>query len=156
MSQGYEIVALQPQHVMTVRMDIEPAHMAKALSEILPEVWQHIAKSGGMAAGPAFSRSEMTPGGLLGLEAGFPVAMPLPAQGQIQPKELPGGDAARAVHMGEYVDIPKTRKALLQWVLELGREPAGPAWSCFVNDPAHHPDPAKWQTDIYLPLRPTA
>ena len=30
MSKGYEIVALQPQHVMTVRMDIEPAHMAKA------------------------------------------------------------------------------------------------------------------------------
>ena len=82
-----------------------------------------------MASGPAFSRSEMTPGGLLGLEAGFPVAAPLPAQGHIQPKELPGGDAARAVHMGEYVDIPKTRIALLQWVLELG---ARTRWSGLV------------------------
>jgi effector-binding domain-containing protein len=156
MSKSYEIVALHPQHVMTIRMDIEPAHMASALSEILPEVWQYVAKAGGMAVGPAFSRSEMTPGGLLGLEAGFPVAAPLPPQGRIQPKELPGGDVARAVHMGEYVDIPKTRKTLLQWVLDHGREPAGPAWSSFVNDSAHHSDPAQWQTDIYLPLRPTA
>ena len=156
MSKGYEIVGLQSQHVMTIRRDIEPTHMARALSEILPEVWQHVAKCGGMAVGPAFSRTEMTPGGLLGLEAGFPVAAPVPALGQIQPKELPGGDAAKAVHMGEYVNIPHTRKELLHWVLEQGREPAGPAWSCFVNDPAHHSDPAKWETHIYLPLRPKA
>jgi effector-binding domain-containing protein len=154
MSKAFQIVHLEAQHVISVRMDIEPANMAKTLSEILPEIWQYIAKAGGIAAGPAFCRSEMTPGGLLGLEAGFPVAAPLPAQGHIQPKELPGGDAAKAVHMGDYVEIPKTRKALLQWVLEEGREPAGPAWSTFVNDPAHHSDPSKWQTDIYLPLRP--
>ena len=150
----YAIVPVRSQHVMTVRTDIDPLILAAALGEILPEVLQHVTKFGGTPAGPAFCRSDMTPGGLLGLEAGYPVAAPLPAQGRIQPKELPGGEAARTVHVGHYSEIAKTGTSLLQWVLVQRREPAGPAWWSFVTDPGTELDTSRWRTEIYLPLRP--
>ncbi len=153
MPTDFAIVPVKSQHVMTVRTDIDPLLLAAALIEILPEVFQHVTKCGGQPAGPAFCRSDMTPGGLLGMEAGYPVVAPLPAQGRIQPKVLPGCDAARAVHVGDYSEIAKTGSALLQWVLGQRREPAGPAWWSFVTDPAER-DVAKRQTEIYLPLRP--
>jgi effector-binding domain-containing protein len=153
MPPAFEIVRLQAQHIMSIRLDIDPAELAKSLGEIFPEIWRYIANAKTTPTGPPFSRTEMTPGGLLGMEAGLPVAAPLPAQGRIQPKELPGGDAARAVHIGPYAEIPKTQAALLQWALDQGREPAGPAWLSFVTDPGTQPDPTKWQTEIFLPLR---
>ena len=74
MKSGFEIVQLHSQHVMTVRMDIDPTAIAKTLGEIFGEVCRYIADAGSSPAGPPFSRSEMTPGGLLGMEAGLPVA----------------------------------------------------------------------------------
>ncbi len=39
--------------------------------------------------------------------------------------------------------------------MEPGVLPAGPAaapWESYVTDPAQHPDPADWRTEVYWPL----
>ncbi len=34
---------------------------------------------------------------------------------------------------------------------ENGLRPAGAPWEWYVTDPAEHPDPADWRTEIYWP-----
>jgi AraC family transcriptional regulator len=34
-----------------------------------------------------------------------------------------------------------------------GLEPAGAPWEVYVTDPGAEPDPSKWRTDIFFPVR---
>ena len=39
-----------------------------------------------------------------------------------------------------------------QWIAAEGLQSAGPAWEIYVTDPADHPDPADWRTELCWPL----
>jgi effector-binding domain-containing protein len=35
-----------------------------------------------------------------------------------------------------------------------GFTPAGPPWESYITDPAEHPDPKDWQTEVLWPIQP--
>ena len=136
-------------------MDGIPAFMDAAF----PELFAAIGAAGLVPGGPPFSRYFGFGPDRVELELGVPLA-PEPGGpqrsfdglGRVQPGELPGGQVAVAWHVGPYDTIAATYEKLIAWVAEQGREPAGAMWEVYWSDPSAEPDPAKWRTEVILPL----
>ncbi len=57
------------------------------------------------------------------------------------------------MHVGPYDTIGATWDAMGNWVEEQGRAPADPAWESYLTDPSEEPNPARWMTEVYMPVR---
>jgi effector-binding domain-containing protein len=154
MSDQFSIQQRAPQPVMSIQADTAPGTFEAKLMELLPEVRRYVLGVGGQQAGPAFSRTHSSEKGILHIEAGIPVAAVVAPQGRIQAGELPGGPMAVAVHVGPYSELFKSYQALAGWITAQGREPAGTGWVSYTLNFRQEPDPARWQTEICIPLRP--
>jgi effector-binding domain-containing protein len=82
-----------------------------------------------------------------------PVRRRFAATGRVHPYTLAGGTVAVAQHWGPYEAIGESYDELGRWVSEHGRQPAGPMWEMYWTDPESEPDPAKWRTEIFWPVR---
>jgi len=57
-----------------------------------------------------------------------------------------------AVSLKKKDKLQDTYAALERWMQEQGVRAAGAPWESYITDPAEHPDPASWRTEIYWPL----
>jgi len=93
------------------------------------------------------------PEGIIVIRAGVPVAEKLKGHKNIEYFELPEGKAVYAKHFGGY-DTGNTHYAIDDFMkankIE-GNEKF--IWEVYVTDPFTEPDTAKWETDIYYPLK---
>jgi AraC family transcriptional regulator len=146
------LVRRDPQPVLLVRRRVPIDALQPTLAECLPAVFGHCVAHGIAMAGPPFTRYVEVGPGMLTVECGVPVVEPGAAgAGEIQGGELPGGDLAVAVHRGPYERLRETHGAIEQWIEASGLKAAGPAWETYLTDPAEHPDPADWRTEVCWP-----
>jgi AraC family transcriptional regulator len=73
------------------------------------------------------------------------------SEGDIIASELPGGDAAVAIHAGAYERLEGTHAVVATW-LEAQKLDAGAPWEVYVTDPGEKPDPADWRTEVVYPI----
>jgi effector-binding domain-containing protein len=101
--------------------------------------------------------------GLMTLEPGMRVVLPegspagVPTEdvaGEARRDVLPGGPAATTIHTGPYDQLGGAYAALEKWMATEGFAPAGPPWESYITDPAEHPDPKDWQTEVLWPIQP--
>jgi effector-binding domain-containing protein len=85
------------------------------------------------------------------VECGVQVAGPFADVGEVQCRELPGGEVATAAHWGPYARLGETHSAVVEWVRANGRRLAGVGWEVY-GDP--DVDPAKTRTDVCHLLTP--
>jgi AraC family transcriptional regulator len=156
---SYEIRLEILRATPTLYKRFQAAHdqVGARLAEVLPAVNGYAMQGGGTPAGAPYTRYlDMTDDGFE-LEAGLPVAAPGKGQGDgendIRAGELPAGPAAVTWHVGPYEGLGEAHRALVEWASKNHRTPAGPPWECYVTDPGQEPDPQKWRTQVFLPLR---
>jgi AraC family transcriptional regulator len=143
---------LQPQHALIVKRRVARSQIAATIAESLGKTFPYALQNGLAIAGRPFVRySEVGPG-LMTMEAGTPLASPDPGAGEIEPITLPGGPAAVAIHMGPYDTLQDTYAAMERWMQQEGVRAAGAPWESYITDPAEHPDPATWRTDVFWPI----
>lgn len=148
---GIETTKAQP--VASIRVKTTPDKISTTLAELLPEVMRHLDRSGVQPAGPPFSRYHTRGAGEIDLEAGIPVAKPIAGEARVQAGELPAGKAAMTWHVGDYRLLHQTYAFLERWMKANQHAPSGAPWEFYVQDPAKNPDPAKWQTQIFWPIK---
>ena len=112
-----------------------------------------LAHTGVQPVGPPFSRFRRLDDGRFAVEAGFPVASPIDASGDVRGSSLPAGRVARTMHVGDYDEMEPAYDALASWVREQGGELVGDAWEIYYSDPEEEPDPKSWRTEIVQPYR---
>jgi effector-binding domain-containing protein len=150
---------IKAQPVMSIRGQTSPTALSATIGEYLREVGRYVQGAGGKVAGPVFTRYHRRSGADgahpddIELEAGVPVDRALPGDGRVRAGELPAGLAVSTVHLGPYDQLPAASEALATWVQENGREPAGPPWEFYLNDPTTT-EPAQWKTEVLQPLMP--
>lgn len=143
---------LQPQHAVVVKRRVARSQIAETIAESLGKTFPYALQNGLAIAGRPFVRySEVGPG-LMTMETGTPLASPDPGTGEIEPITLPGGPAAVAIHMGPYDKLQDTYAAMERWMQQQGVRAAGAPWESYITDPADHPDPATWRTDVFWPI----
>jgi len=93
------------------------------------------------------------PEGMILVEAGIPLATGIEGEDVIQASSTPGGKAVKAVYMGPYEKMAVVYEALEQYIKVMQLEPLGLAYEVYITDPQKEPDPAKWETHVYFPLK---
>jgi AraC family transcriptional regulator len=143
---------LQPQPAVVVKRRVARSEIAKTIAESLGKTYPYALQNGLAIAGRPFVRYSDVGPGLMTMETGTPLAAPDAGAGDIEPITLPGGPVAVAVHMGPYDKLQDTYAAIERWMQERGVRAAGAPWESYITDPAEHPDPANWRTDVFWPI----
>ena len=86
------------------------------------------------------------------MEIGVPISAAAPGEGDVEAGSLPGGPTIVGVHAGSYDQLSETYAAMERWIETNGLKAVGPPWESYITDPAEHPDPANWRTEIYWPV----
>jgi len=147
-----EIHELHPQEVAIVRVDVPLPELPDAIGGALREVHEQMSAAGVALAGPPFTRYPSLEPDAVTAECGFPVMRPAPAVGRVAPSQLVGGSVASIIHLGPYETLDQTYDQLQRAMDAAGIHPAGPMWEIYWTDPSMEPDPARWRTEIIVPL----
>ncbi|MGH8144122.1 MAG: GyrI-like domain-containing protein [Steroidobacteraceae bacterium] len=145
-------VQLAARPILLIRRRIGRGELQPTLGECFGLLYGHGHKAGLPIAGWPLARYLSTGPGLWTIEAAMPLAAPASAQEPMQAGELPAGPAALGIHAGPYEQLPETHAAIEKWIEANGHRAAGAPWESYVTDPAQHPDPADWRTEVYWPL----
>jgi effector-binding domain-containing protein len=86
-------------------------------------------------------------------EAGVPVSGEIRDPGRAVYKTMPAVKTVTGTHFGAYEDTEYLYNALDEYLLEHGLESAGGPLEMYLTDPVLEPDTAKWQTNVYFPVK---
>ena len=140
------------QPILFIRRRIARGELQAMLAECFGKLYGYGQKCALPIAGFPLARYVSTGPGLWTVEAAIPLAQPASGEGEMEAGFLPEGPVALAVHAGSYEQLQETNAAVERWIEANGFRVAGAPWEWYVTDPAQHPDPADWRTEVYWPL----
>ena len=140
------------QAILLIRRSIARAQLQPMLAECFGKLYGHGAKAALPIAGWPVARYLSAGPGLWTVEAAMPLATAASGEGEIESGTLPVGPVALGIHAGPYEQLPETYAAIEKWMVANGVRAGGAPWESYVTDPAQHPDPADWKTEVYWPL----
>jgi AraC family transcriptional regulator len=147
---------VSPQPVLVVTRRVKMSEIAATLAEAFGKVFGQAQQNGIAIAGPPFTRYLDWGPGVFTIEAGIPVVAGSPnasLDGDVRADILPGGAVAATTHAGPYDKLSEAHAAVQQWIEAEGLAAAGAPWEVYVTDPADHPDPQDWKTEVFWPIR---
>jgi AraC family transcriptional regulator len=150
---------LKAQPVLVVRRRVRRTEIAATIGAELPKVFLDVQRRGIAITGYPITRYLETSVGLVTLETGMRVtAHPDEwtvgvGEGDVLAEMLPGGPAAVTIHAGPYDQLQAAYAALEEWIVKSGFRPMGAPWEVYLNDPADHPDPRDWKTEVCWPFQ---
>ena len=153
MTSEFATKQVDAQPMVGIRTRTTMDRIAQVMGPLFGELHGYVRQSGQTPAGMPFAIYHSMEAGAVDLECGMPVAARLAGTDRIRAGELPGGTAATVTHTGPYDDLGRTWTALTAWMKSQGLEPAGAPWEVYVTDPGAEPDPLKWRTDVFFPVR---
>lgn len=148
-----ELRELSPQEAAAIHAETSIPELPAAIGELFAEVFKTVTEAGMEPAGMPFVRYLDMSADRLVVEVGVPVPGRVKGAGRVHPYRLPGGTVAVGQHYGPYEGLGESYEALGRWVGEHGKRPAGAMWESYWTDPQSEPDPAKWRTEIFWPVR---
>lgn len=118
-----------------------------------PALFAYAAESGQAPAGAPYAKYyNWEESKKIWVEAGIPVAAPIPSKDNMIFVELPATKAVMASHFGPYDSVGPTWDAIMNYASENGLESNGAPWESYVNDP-EMVETQDIQTDIYWPVK---
>lgn len=148
-----EIIVVEPQHTAVVRGRVGMDGLADFYDHAFPLVAE-AAGAQGLTPQAAFGLYLSEPREVIELEVGFVVDSPAEEAGGVVPSQLPGGEVARAVHVGAYEGLGEAWAELMHWIGTQDRSPGGPMWEVYVTDPTPETDPSTLETHLFCLLAP--
>ena len=142
---------LEAQPTLFVTRRTARHELAQAIGEGVGKVYTYAQQTGIALAGHPFTRYFSAGPGLLTIAVGFRVSATAIGEGDIEAGPLPAGSAIVAVHGGPYDQLGETYAAAERWMDENRLRPADAPWEWYVTDPAEHPDPTDWRTEVFWP-----
>ena len=75
------------------------------------------------------------------------------AEGNVKPGMIKAGNAVVGHYFGDYMKLKEGYDAIGKWIAANNKTITGNPWEVYVTDPGLEKDTAKWQTDIYFPVK---
>lgn len=150
-SEPIELVRLERQQVVTFRKVVPQAGLGQWFAEVFPLLFTEILGQGGTPAGAPFARYYNSDPKAFDTEAGIAFTGTVKAPSGARVTSLPGGEAAKTVHIGSYETISSEYMRLADWLAKSGKKPGDGPWEVYVDDPDTTP-PAHVKTEVYWPV----
>ena len=147
-----ELVRLEPQQVVTFRRTVPQAGLGRWFAEIYPLLFTEIIGQGAQPAGAPFARYYNNDRTAFDTEAGIPFTGKITAPAGAKVTTLPGGNAAKTVHVGSYETLSQEYMRLDAWLRENGHSGGEGPWEVYVDDPDTTPH-EQVKTEVYWPVR---
>ncbi len=117
------------------------------------EIGEYMAKHNLKMAGAPFGIMVKMDGAKYIWEAAIPTDKLGKSDGRITAKNSYSGDVAVVKYFGSYEKTHSAYEAAFKWIGNNGKSPNGNPWEVYVTDPGMEKDTAKWETDIYVPIK---
>ncbi|MFN8638241.1 MAG: GyrI-like domain-containing protein [Dehalococcoidia bacterium] len=148
MALDVSVLRVQPRRLAAVHRVVTPGGVASAWRHALDEVWAFLRERPALHQGGHnvfLYRHPSAPGELLEVAFGVEVARSFDPAGEVVETSTPGGDAAVAVHRGDYGGLGAAHEAIRAWVTSNGRNAGRWSWEIY-GDPAD--DPGRTETTV--------
>jgi len=146
-----ERVRLRPQQTLTYRRVMPQSGLGAFFSEIFPKLMAALKSGGATPAGAPFARYFNSDPKAFDLESGIPFTGSLTPPAGAKLSQLPGGEAAKTVHIGDYATLSEEYRRLEKWMTDQGLRPGEGPWEAYVDDPDKTPHD-KVKTEVYWPI----
>jgi effector-binding domain-containing protein len=144
---------ISPQLVAYAEGTDNPSQIRDLFGKLMNTVSKHMGANGGKPAGPPFTRYMEMDDESVRMWVGIPLRDTIPGGNGIVVDSLPGGNIAMTTHIGSLDHLGAAHEAVLSWIDESEFEQAGPPWEYYWGDPQKEPDPSKWKTEVFFPLK---
>lgn len=152
MSETPELVTLEPTTVAVLRETVPMSELTSFFDRAFHAVMEVAQAQEIAVTGPPFALYYGMPSDTVDLAAGFPTAAPVTSADGVAASELPGGRAARLLHVGSYDSLEGAYGRVMAWMGEKAYRPAGVMWESYLNEPTPDGDPDANQTLITWPI----
>ena len=102
------LVDTAPRRTAVIHRRLRPRDLPAFLGGAFDAVAAAVARQGTHVTGPPVTVYRTLGGDEFEVEAGFPVATDITADGAVVPGELPGGPTVEAIHIGPYETLATT------------------------------------------------
>ena len=145
-----QLVDLESQSTAVVREQVPVNRLTEFFDHAFSSVMAVTGRQGVVVTGPPFALYHGIPTETVDVEAGFPTASSLEAEGDVRLGSLPAGRAVEAMHVGSYETLSQTYDEAMSWAHEQGLRPGTDMWEQYLTDPGAEPDPASCRTRVIL------
>lgn len=152
MDEPIEIVELPPRRALTVRRKMPQSGLGAFFMEVFPRLRKSIVGQGATPSGPPFARYYNSDPAAFDTEAGLPFTGTVTATDGARVTTLPGGRAAKTIHIGAYETLSKEYRRIEAWCEEHGYRVGEGPWESYVDDAATTPHD-KMRTEVFWPLK---
>ncbi len=152
MDEPIEVVELAPRRALTVRRRMPQSGLGAFFSELFPRLRTAIVSQGATPSGPPFARYYNSDPAAFDTEAGLPFTGSVTAATGTRVTTLPGGRAAKTVHIGSYETLSKEYRRIEEYLQEHGLRGGDGPWESYVDDAETTPRD-KVRTEVFWPLK---
>jgi effector-binding domain-containing protein len=151
MDEQVQVTTVPEQRVLVAHRTVTLATIGEGMDSAFGELWGHLTQTGTQPSGPPLVLYLGEPDGEFPIDVCVPVGPRVVGAGEIEARELPGGEVATLVHHGPYDGLAAAWQRLMQWVEDSGRRPSGPPREVYVSDPRTSA-PEDLVTELVIPL----
>ncbi len=148
-----ERMTLEPQPVLFIQRKISQSELQPYFAECFGKLFSHGVENALPITGNPIARYVSIGPGLWTVDCILPLAHSVEDVNDFQAGVLAGGDVLKATHLGPYEDLEASYIQIQTMMDKEGLISRGAHWEQYVTDPGEEPDPTKWQTDIYWPVK---
>lgn len=135
---------------IALRVTAAETEIGNAMGEALGQL---MAVAGDFMAGPPFAIWYKYDGSPFEFDNGIPVSKNVPVDGDIRSIKTYEGKAVKAAHIGSYETTQFSWEAIMKYMEENSLQPNGDPYEVYITDPGSEPDPGKWITELYMPIK---
>jgi effector-binding domain-containing protein len=136
-----------------IRRVVPQTGLGAFFMEVYPKLRGALRAQGSTPAGPQFARYYNGDPSAFDVEAGLPFRGSfMQTADEIRVVRLPGGRAAKTLHVGAYDTLSQEYRRLETWIAQKRLRAAEGPWESYIDDPAKTPQ-ADVRTEVFWPLR---
>ncbi|MFC2100865.1 SRPBCC family protein [Bacteroidota bacterium] len=152
---SFEIIekCVDPKTSYIIRSMVTMEEISQKISESYMKLGEFCKEKGiEMTGAPFTAWPNFTMEGPTEMIAGFPGAIDIEGEGEIETYTIPESKVVMIVHKGSYNATMSAYNAIMKYIEVNKREINGPTWEEYITDPTTEPDTNNWITHIYYPV----